>query len=813
MIQNYFKIAIRQFRKQKMYAAIKIGGFAFSIAACLLIALYIRNEMSYDKSYPDANRIYRLVGIYNDNGKIEKGTDWPAPMGKALKKDFPEIEFSGRLMDNSLIGHAGSDELRRADQVQNTYEKGFTYADQQTLDIFKLPMIYGKRATALKEPFTMVISKSKADKYFPGQNPVGQVMYLDNDKAHPYRIGGVMADIPETSHLHQYNFLLTLTGMEFWKGEQNNWDDTNYPDYVLVRPGTNVAQLEKKINHDILQNYYLPTMLKDGLKDAAKMVSNFKLVLQPVTDINLYSYDIQDGLSHGDIRFIWLFAAVAAFILLIACINFVNLATAKSANRAKEVGLRKVVGSQRSGLIKQFLTESLLYSCISFIIGLLLAWLLLPYFNTLASKSLTMPWSEWWLLPVILFSAFIIGIVAGLYPAFYLSGFKPVQVLKGTLATGSKGSVLRNSLVVFQFTASIMLIISTMVIYNQMHYILNQKVGFDKDQVVIVQGANTLGDKNVKSFKNELSKLASVKSVSISDYLPIADTKRNGNTFFIDGRTKLDAGVSSQYWQIDDTYLKTLGIKLVEGRNFSYDMSDDTAGKTLIINQTMAKKLALKKPIGARITNGGVFTVIGVVQDFNFESMRQQIDPLALHFGLSPSMVSIKVRGADMKNTLQSIIATWKQFSPDQPIRYSFMDESFANMYADVTRMGNIFTTFAVLAIIIACLGLFALSAFMAEQRSKEIGIRKVLGASVSGITTLLSFDFVKLVALAIFIASPIAWWGMNKWLQGFAYAVPVQWWIFVAAGLAAILIALITVSFQSVKAALMNPVKSLKAE
>jgi putative ABC transport system permease protein len=813
MIKNYFKIALRQFRKQKMYAAIKIGGFAFSIAACLLIALYIRNELSYDKMYPNANRIYRLVGVYNDNGKIEKATDWPAPISKALKANFPEIELSGRMMSNSLIGHAGNDELRRADRVQNTYEKGFTYADQQTLDILKLPMVYGKQEAALKEPFTMVISKSKADKYFPGQNPIGQVMYLDNDKAHPYRIGGVMADLPETSHLHPYNFLLSLSGMEFWNGEQNNWDDTNYPDYVLLQPGANVARLEKKITSIITKDYYLPTLLKDGTKDAEKMISNFKMVLQPVTDINLYSYDIEDGLSHGDIRFIWLFGGVAAFILIIACINFVNLATAKSANRAKEVGLRKVVGSYRSSLIKQFLTESLLCSLLSFIIGLFLAWLLLPYFNTLASKSLTMPWGEWWLLPMILVSAFIIGIIAGLYPAFYLSAFKPAQVLKGAISTGSKGSVLRNSLVVFQFTASILLIIGTLVIYNQMHYILNQKVGFDKDQVVIVQGANTLGDKNVKNFKNELEKLASVKSASISDYLPIAGTKRNGNTFFTDGRTRLDAGVSGQYWQIDDTYLKTLGMKLVEGRNFSYNMSDDTAGKTIIINQTLAKKLNLKNPIGAKITNGDTFTVIGVVQDFNFENMHDQIGPVALHFGLSPSMVSVKVRGADMKNTLQSIAATWKQFAPDQPIRYTFMDESFANMYADVTRMGNIFTTFAILAIIIACLGLFALSAFMAEQRSKEIGIRKVLGASVSGITTLLSFDFVKLVVLAILIASPIAWWGTNKWLQGFAYREPLQWWIFAVAGLAAIFIALITVSFQSIKAALMNPVQSLKAE
>ncbi|HZY35676.1 MAG TPA: ABC transporter permease [Mucilaginibacter sp.] len=812
MIRNYFKIAIRQFRKQKMYAAIKIGGFAFSIAACLLIALYIRNELSYDKSYPDTNRIFRVVGTYTNNGTVNKGVEWPAPLAKALKKDFPQIAVSGRLMPNTLMG-AGTAEVRRADHVENSYEEGITFADQSMLDILKLPMVYGDRSHALASPRTVVISRRKADKYFPGQNPVSKVMYFNDDKTKPYTVGGVMENFPATSHL-QYDFLITLTGMEFWGGEQNNWGDWNYPSYVLLKPGTDVKAFEQKITRDVVHNYLLPDMRKGGMKNAEQEASKFKLVLQPVSDINLYSYDIPDGLSHGDIRFIWLFGGVAAFILIIACINFVNLATAKSANRAKEVGLRKVVGSQRSSLIKQFLAESLMYSCISFVVGLLLAWLLLPYFNTLASKSLTMPWGEWWLLPVILFSAFSIGIIAGLYPAFYLSAFKPAQVLKGAISTGSKGSVLRNALVVFQFTASIMLIIGTMVIYNQMHFILNQKVGFDKDQVVIVQGTNTLSDKNVRSFKTELQKLASVKSVSISDYLPIqGGTKRNGNTFFIDGRTKLDAGISGQFWQIDDTYLKTLGIKLVEGRNFSYDMSDDTAGKTLIINQTLAKKLNLKHPIGARITQGNTFTVIGVVQDFNFENMHDQIGPLAMHFGISPSMVSVKVKGADMKNTVLSITATWKQFAPDQPIRYSFLDESFASMYADVTRMGHIFTTFAILAIIIACLGLFALSAFMAEQRSKEIGIRKVLGASVSGITTLLSIDFVKLVAIAILIASPVAWWAMNKWLQGFAYSEPLHWWIFASAGLVAILIALITVSFQSVKAALMNPVQSLKAE
>lgn len=796
-----------------MYAAIKIGGFAMGIAACLLIGLYIRDELSFDRSYPDADRIYRVIGYYNNDGKTEKGTDWPAPMGKTLKADFPEVEISGRLMPNSLFDKAGSNEVRRADQVQNTYEQGFTYADQEMLDILQLPMVYGKRELALKEPLTMVISKRKADKYFPGKNPVGQVMYLNNDKTKPYTIGGVMQNIPSTSHLRNFDFLLTLKGIEFYQGEQNNWNASNYPDYIKLRPGTNIAQFEKKITHDLIQNYYLPTLLKGGMKDAEKEVQKISLHLQNVRDINLYSYDIYDDTPHGDVRFIWLFGAVAGFILIIACINFVNLSTAKSANRAKEVGLRKAVGSYRSSLINQFLAESTVYSVLSFVIGIILAWLLLPYFNILASKSLSMPWQEWWLMPSLIAAAFIVGVVAGLYPAFYLSGFNPVQVLKGSISTGSKNSILRNSLVVFQFSASIILIISTLIIYNQTQYILNMKVGFDKDQVVVIQGTNTLGDNNVKSFKNELLKLSSVKNASISDYLPVSGTKRNGNTFYLEGRTKLDPGVSGQFWQIDDTYLKTMGMKLVEGRNFSYKMAADTQG-SVIINQTLAKKLNLKNPIGAHITNGyNKMTVIGVVEDFNFESMRGHIDPLILNFGLSPSIVSVKVSGTDMKNTLADITALWRKYSPDQPIRYTFLDEQFANMYADVQRTGSIFTSFAVLAIIIACLGLFALSAFMAEQRSKEIGIRKVLGATVTNITGLLSIDFVKLVLIAIIIASPIAWWAMSKWLQDFAYRAPISWWIFVLSGVMAIVIALFTVSFQSIKAALMNPVKSLKSE
>lgn len=805
MFRNHLKIAYRQFLKQKMYAAIKVGGFALGIAACILIALYIKDETGYDRSYPDADRIFRLEGLGGWTG-----AEWPLPMSRAIAQDFPEVAYSGCMAPNLGI------ELRRADQAQNSYEQFYMYADQPFLDAFHLPMVAGDGRTALIEPLTMVISKSMADRYFHGQNPIGQAMYLDNDKTHPYRITAVVADIPANSHLHPFNFILTQAGKQFFDGEATNWGAANHWVYIKLKAGVNATAFTEKLTAGLEKDYLLPEFIKEGAKAPEQAVKKFRFLLLPVEDINLYSYNMPDGLSHGDIRFIWLFGAIAAFILIIGCINFINLSTARSASRAKEVGLRKVVGSHRGSLIKQFLTESTLYSLVSFLLGLLIAWLTLPFFNTLASKSLSMPWREWWLVPVILVSAMLVGVLAGLYPAFYLSRFRPVQVLKGSVAGGRKSPILRNSLVVFQFTASIVLIICTIVIYDQTHFILNRKVGFDKDQVLILHGTNTLGDQKIKAFKNELTRIASVKSASISDYLPISMARVNHNAFWNEGKTKTDPGVEGQHWQVDDTYLETMGITLIEGRNFSSQFADDTAGKTTIINQTMARQLHLENPVGKLITNNYEnYRIVGVMQDFNFASLHEEIGPMMLQFGFSPSMMTIKFGGSDVQRTIADVSALWRKFSPDQPIRYSFLDQEFAAMYADVQRTGSIFTSFAVLAITIACLGLFALSAFMAEQRSKEIGVRKVLGASVRGVTTLLSKDFAKLVLLAILVASPIAWWAMNKWLQAFpsAYRITISWWMFAAAGLGAILIAIMTVSSQSVKAALANPVKSLRSE
>jgi putative ABC transport system permease protein len=784
-----------------MYSLIKIGGFALGIAACLLIALFIRDELGYDRQFQDGDRIYRVVEVYNNNGNLGKSPVLPAPFANALKEDFPEVEKVGRFLRSELFG-AGGNEIRRTDKEQNTYEDGFVFADQGFLNVFQPLMVHGDLAHALDEPGTIVLSRLMADKYFPNDDPIGKTLIINDKETNPYRITGVM-DFPAKSHF-QSDFLISLKGVEFWNGEQKEWNSYNYHTYVVLRPGTDVIQMEAKLSA-ITKKY-----LTAGNADAEKKIS---FTLQPVSDIHLKSDGIRDGLIHGDIRFVWLFGIIAGFILLIACINFINLSTAKSANKTKEVGLRKAVGSNRSNLVGQFLTESLLYSFLSFVLGILLAALLLPYFNMLSAKSLVIPLTEWRrVLPLLVFASVIVGILAGLYPAFYLSSFKPVSTLKGRMSRESKSYNMRSALVVFQFTVSIILISGTFIIYRQVDYILNKNVGFDKEQVLLLQGANTLGNQ-VTTFKNELLRLPKVKNVSISDYLPVAGTKRNGNLFRNEGNIG-DGGFSAgQFWQVDRDYIKTMGMNIVQGRDFAANMPTDS--KAAIINQTMAKELGLTDPIDKRITNGGgnVLTIVGVVEDFHFESLKENIRGVCLALGNSPNIVSVKVSASDMSAAIKSINGVWNKFSVNQPIRYSFLDESFTKMYSDVQRMARIFSAFALLAIVVACLGLFALSSFMIEQRTKEIGIRKVNGARSIEVTISLNNDFLIWVAIAFVIATPVAWFGMHKWLENFAYKTELSWWIFTLSGALALGIALLTVSWQSWKAATRNPVEALRYE
>ena len=812
MFRNYLLVALRQLRKQKMYTAIKIGGFALSIAACILITLYIRDELSYDRSVPRADRVFRIVNHFRV-GAYGRYTSMPAPLGPTLQSDYPQVERSGRLMPNSLFYGAGSNQIRKAGQAQNTYEEGFTYADQGLLDVLGVHMIYGTPGHALDEPNTLVMTLRMAEKYFPHQNPVGQVFYLNNDKTKPFKVGGVIPDFASTSSI-QYDWYISLKGVEFWPGEQTYWGANNYVTYVLLKPGTDLKTFDARLTASEVQRHILPAMKSYGEKDAEHELEGFTLDLQPIRDVYLRSEGISDELPfHGDIRFVWMFGGIACFILIIACINFINLATAKSANRAKEVGLRKVIGSQKGSLIRQFLAESMIYSFLSFVLGVLLAWALLPFFNQLTGKVLPMPWGEWAFVPLLAGAVLLVGFVSGIYPAYYLSAFKPARVLKGEVARGSRNATLRSVLVVFQFTTSIILIIGTFVIYRQMQYILHKKVGFDKDQVLVVQGTNTITD--IQSFKNDLQRLPEVKSVSVSDYLPVdvPGAKTNGNSFYVYSKRTEAAPIFGQFWIVDYDYLSTMGMTLLEGRNFSRAMASDTGA--VVINQAMVSKLGLgRHPLGSVITNYQTpLRVIGVVKDFNFRDFKQDVDPLCLFLGISPSLVSIKIQSAQVGDLVPQISAIWKRYVPNQALRYTFLDEGFRHMYAGVQRDGTILTCFTILAIIIACLGLFALSSFMAEQRTKEIGIRKVLGASVGQLLVLMSKNFVVLIVISVLIASPIAWWAMHAWLQDFKYRQDIDAWIFIVVGFTAIAIALVTTGYQSIRAALENPIKSLKSE
>jgi putative ABC transport system permease protein len=805
MFSNNVKIGWRQMTRQKMYSAIKIGGFALGITASLLITLYIIDELSFDSQPTQRDRIYRVYQTYADKeGQVYKWVWFQAPFAKTIKQTFPEIELVGRYNSSELFG-VGSAQMRRDDQPDNTYEEGITYFDGELLELLEVPLIYGDLKTCLDERNEMVITRRKAEKYWPGENPVGKLIIYNNETATPIKIGGVVEDFPTNATL-QFDFLVSMANREMWDGEQNNWGATNYPTYVRLREGANPDELARKLMK-VAETNIAPLEDKDWL-------GRTTYGLQPLKDIHLRSSvdKIQSPNSNnGDIRFVWLFGAVAVFIVLIACVNFINLSTAKSASRAKEVGLRKTVGSYRSSLIKQFLAESLIFSVLSFMIGIFIAWIALPNFNDLAGKAIIFPWTQLWFIPSVIIGSILVGFLAGIYPSFYLSSFKPAEVLKGSFARSIKNGRVRSALVIFQFTTSVVLIIATVVIYRQMNHVLKANLGFNKEQLLMIKGTQTL-DKQVWTLKDELLNLSAVKSATVSDYLPVWGTKRNGNGFRKEGDEKKEnASFGAQFWKADPDYAKTLGLKILEGRFLDKDIASDSSG--IVVNQEMVKRLGIESPIGARIVNYRPWTIVGVVDNFYFESVRGEIEPLAIVLWGSTNTMTIKLSTEDMSGTIVLIEEIWKKFSPHQPLRYAFMDETFARMYDDVLRMGKIFTVFATFAIIVACLGLFALSAFMVEQRGKEISVRLVLGASVQSIFRLLTVNFVKLVLISIILAAPIAWYLMDNWLKGFNYKTNVGWDVFALAGGIAVVIAVATISYQSIKAGLVKPVNNLRSE
>lgn len=805
MFRNHIKIAWRSIKKDKLFTTIKIGGFAVGIAACLLIALFIGNEVGYDQHYKNKNQLYRVVmqGMYK--GELMKSTHFQLPLADALQSDFPEIIKAGKVNNIEIFG-AGKRGMRLEGTMENNFEEGFLLADQEAFEILEIKLAQGNPKTALSNPKSIVISKTKAIKYFKDGKVLGETIILDNDDSTPYTVTGVMEDIPKNSHLN-FDFLLPIEDLNM------SWTNQNYFTYVLVDPNTNSKELEEKMV-SIMEDYVIPAQLDRGrAPDFIDILRTIEYKLQPITDIHLYSdIKMEDGLKHGDIRFVWLFAAIAGFVLLLAVINFINLSTAKSANRAKEVGLRKTVGAFKHNLVVQFLTESVLFSLISFVLGVLLAWLLLPSFNSIAAKTITMPWSIWWFLPTVFICALLVGAIAGLYPAFYLSAFRPIDVLKGSLSIGGKSGKLRSGLVIFQFTTSVILIIGTLIIYQQMDYILKKELGYDKEHVVLLEGTSILG-KSTEAFKAQLLQLPQVKDVTVTNYLPVDGASRNGNTFRRVDEGNEGRGIPAQIWRVDYDYIKTMGMKLKEGRDFSKKFASDSLN-AIIINSNMQRELGLTNVVGTEIDNNGqLFTIIGVVNDFHFKSLKEDISSLSLVIGKDTGAISIKLKEGNVTQALTSIESLWNTNVPNQSINYSFLDQEFTRMHDDVRRMGKIFNSFALFAIFVACLGLFALSAFMVEQRKKEISIRLVLGAPFKSIYQLLTLDFMKLILISIVVAIPIGWYLMNRWLEDFAFHITIGWEVFLAASFIALAIAIATISYQSIAAALIKPLKGLRTE
>jgi len=814
MLRNYLKTAFRNLWRNKGFSAINILGLAIGLATCLLITIYVMDELSYDRFNVNADRIYRIDNDIRFGGNSESLAVAPAPAGPAFLRDYPEVEKEVRFRNN------GGRLVKKGNQ--NIKEESVILADSTLFEVFTLPMISGDPHTALKDAHTVVITERMAEKYFDATPAtmsavVGRTLMI-NDSI-PYKVTGVIRNIPTNSHFH-FDFFLSLTESEEAKRTDDAWLSANFQTYILLRKDADPRKLEAKMD-DLVKRYVAPLLENvvhlslDDFKKSGNMVAFY---LTPLTTIHLHSNKIAEFDANGSIQAVYIFSAIAAFILLIACVNFMNLSTARSANRAKEVGIRKVLGSMRSGLISQFLFESVLISLISLVLALGLAALLLPVFNQLSGKEMGIGvFARPWMMPAILGLVVVVGMLAGSYPAFFLSAFQPVKVLKGKVSGGMRTGWLRNTLVVFQFMISIFLLVGTAVVYRQLKYIQSRDLGFNRNQVMILNNTYVLGSQ-ARAFEQEVKGMTGVVGATMTGALPNGGYGNN-DAIFLSPDLDVKKSISTQVWPVDNEYIPVLGMKVIAGRNFSKDFLTDSMA--VVINEAAVGLMHGENPIGARLyeiddpkTNKvKEFHVIGVVRNFNFNSLREVVTPMMLYSGVDEGRLSLRIQGADAHRLAGQIETLWRKMAPSQPFSYTFMDEEFNNVYLREQRQGGISLSFSLLAIFIACLGLFGLTAYAAEQRTREIGIRKVLGATVGGIIGLLSRDFLLLVVIAMVIAFPLAWWAMNHWLQDFAYRITIGWDIFALAALLAIGIAVLTVSFQAVKAALANPVKSLRSE
>ncbi|HEA30677.1 MAG TPA: ABC transporter permease [Leeuwenhoekiella sp.] len=823
MFKNYLKIAWRNMVKHKANSLINILGLATGLTCVILVALYIKDELNYDRFFTDARQVYRvnIDGKMGDNSFYAGYT--PPPAGKTLVENFPEIESYTRIY------RPGTDVLEYQDGNQKRFfnESGIYAVDENFLEVLTYPLAKGNAKTCLQKNNSLVISPAIAKKYFGDTDPMGKTLLYGSKKT-PLTVTGVLADMSNLPASVKFDMLTPIKNYADVTYFDWSWVWLNIATYVKLNKSAaenpNIAeQLEAKFPEMLrVQAAAAFDRIGQPMDEFLKKGNKWNMKLQPLSDIHLHSGEIVSSITdQGDVKNLYIFGIIAAFIIILACVNFMNLATAQSVKRSKEIGIRKVLGSQRSQLIWQFLSEAILYTFIATLLAIVLGTLLLPFFNQLSAKNIPLDaiFNINMLLLIVGLSV-ITALLSGIYPAFYLTSFNPLMVLKGGNTTIFKRNFIRNELVVFQFVIAIALIICTLVVYSQINYTTNRNLGYDRENVLILDNAEKLGISE-ETFRQEVAALPKIKSATISSDM---FSKSSFGDFYVPETTDPDEQIAKDIalnsYLVDDHFIKTLGLELLEGRRFDTNFNDSLS---VLLNETAAKQIGWKNPIGQYIQYPGgdyqKFKVVGILKDYNIESLHSSIAPFALFsqssksYDTEISYITLKLSAGNPENVINKIKTKWHEYQPDVPFEYSFLDEALNSAYAADQRTAGLFGVFTSLSIFVACLGLFGLVAFTAQQRSKEIGIRKVLGSSVTGIVKLMSLEFVKSVIIALLIASPIAWYFMHNWLQDFAYRISIEWWVFAVAGFVTLLIALITVSFQAIKAAIVNPVKSLRTE
>lgn len=802
MIRNYFKIAWRNLLKHKTNNFLNIAGLALGVACCLLISFYVTEELSYDKGFKDSDSIYRITREnFGDNAKHWAAT--APPLASSIKEYLPEVSEVTRLSYVNTRVLSSSD--------KKFEEKDGYYADANFLSVFGMKLEHGDTGKALADVNTIVLTTPMAKKYFGDKEPIGQMIKMVHGGDEILlRVTGVFEPVPFNTHF-KFDYLVSMPTMNNVVGDAMNsktW--SGFYTYVKVREDASLKAMEAKVPSFLLKFY------ADQGKSEKQILADGTIHFQPISDIHLHSKLEKEMTPNGDIRYVYIFSFTALLILFIACINFINLSTVQALKRIKEIGVRKTIGASRKGLIGQFLSETILQTLISVILAIVLFWIALPYYQLITGKVVVFQqiFSPFYML-LLGGMTVVVGLLSGLYPAYFASGFEPVAALKGKKNSDLSVGILRKGLITLQFAVSVFLIASTIIIYQQMKLFSNTNLGFDKEQVIAVK---LLGDLQYKAasnpdlMKEELLKNPAILNAALTSRLP--GERLGTDDFDLNDKSLAITNTDIRVMWADENYLSTLGINITQGRNFI--KNDLKSGSmTFIVNESAVKKLNLQSPVGQKASmQGAPGTIVGVVNDFNFASLHQSVEPLVILYDPTQSgYLLVKTKGSNVPNVLSFLKSKIGAVSPSSLFNYSFLDDNLDALYASESRTATILNVFTAFAILISCLGLFGLSSYTAKLRFKEIGIRKVLGASEGSLISLLTKDFLILVVIALFIGSPLCWWIMQSWLQGFAYRVEIQWWVFLLAGITAIMVAFITVSFQATKAALMNPVKSLGAE